>query len=320
MIKLQWLWAITIWLWSYGGSKPRAKHKMLRRWHMHQQIFLQSTTEIDGRLSIRLPPCSKYRYLLRSPKFHRRSSAITPMRERESLRRRHARAPRCREKIWCTRGGRRSRRRRCTGGGAKGEQALPLLGGGLLHLIVLIAVHLSRCPHRQGRGVAASSTTAARALSGGDGSFLHTEFQARCQRASLCSSKLHVGEPPTVVGEEEERRPTPSLHLGIAPGPSLCISVGEEEERCPFPSLSPVVGEEEEEPLLGVGEGGHRGESPDGVHYRGRGGALRGSLWEFCVVGMEHRLEPGLLRWPPKSLYTSERVKWVSKKWSFRRR
>jgi hypothetical protein len=205
---------------------------------MHHQIFLQSTIEIDGRLSIRLPPCSKYRYLLRSPKFHRRSSAITPTREREP--------PRCREKIWCTRGGRRSRRRRCTGGGAKGEQALPLLGGGLLHLIVLIAVHLSRCLRRQGRGVAASSTAAARALSGGDGGFLHTEFQARCQRASLCSSKLHVGEPPTVVGEEEERRPTPSLHL--------------------------IVGEEEEEPLLGVGEGGHRGERPGGVHYRGRGG------------------------------------------------
>jgi hypothetical protein len=46
------------------------------------------------------------------------------------------------------RGGWRSRRRGCVGGGAEGEEALPPLGGGLLHLVVLVVVHLNRCRRR----------------------------------------------------------------------------------------------------------------------------------------------------------------------------
>jgi hypothetical protein len=64
---------------SCGGSKLRAKHKMHHRWHCASP----NLPSIDNRLFVCLPPCSKYRSLLRSPKSRRHSSAIAPMRERE---------------------------------------------------------------------------------------------------------------------------------------------------------------------------------------------------------------------------------------------
>jgi hypothetical protein len=76
---------------SYGGSKPRAKRKMHRRWNCASPNLLS----INDRLSVCLPPCSKYRSLLRSPKSRRHSSAIAPMRERESIGEREPPPPSC---------------------------------------------------------------------------------------------------------------------------------------------------------------------------------------------------------------------------------
>jgi hypothetical protein len=70
------------------------------------------------------------------------------------------------------------------------------------------------------------------------------------------------------MGEEEERRRSPSLRLGIAPSPGIRIDVGEEEERRPFLSLSPIVGEEEE-PLISVGEGDTEERGPSGFTVMG---------------------------------------------------
>jgi hypothetical protein len=62
-----------------------------------------------------------------------------------------AREVRVREKVRRGRGRRGCRRRRRVGGGAEGEEALPSLGRGLLHVVVLVAVHLSR--ERRGAAV-----------------------------------------------------------------------------------------------------------------------------------------------------------------------
>jgi hypothetical protein len=52
---------------SYGWFKPSIKGKMGHRGTVRHEIVLQPTTETQDRLSICLPPRSKYRSLLRSP-------------------------------------------------------------------------------------------------------------------------------------------------------------------------------------------------------------------------------------------------------------